>query len=254
MVDEKGAVVNSFYQFHRGAIADTLRSMLGTIDISCIGGIAMTESGPDILQDVPRYDTQIAMIAAVKKYHTEVGSILFVGGENFGLITFNKQGDYERFRSNSSCAAGTGSFLDQQAKRLNLKSIDDDFVRDIEQFKIIVTYNGRCFDVPFIEKHFSIRMNHVHIDLRFLLKSLGFSGGLKGCERQLGIDRGDLSDIDGYYAVILWNDYRRTGNEKKLKLLLDYNSADAKNLETLLVKAYNMNLKNTPFYESNKIM
>lgn len=124
VVDEKGAVVNSFYQFHRGAIADTLRSMLDTVDISRIGGIAMTESGPDILQDVPRYDTQIAMIAAVKKYHAEVGSILFVGGENFGLITFNKQGDYERFRSNSSCAAGTGSFLDQQAKRLNLKSID----------------------------------------------------------------------------------------------------------------------------------
>jgi len=27
----------------------------------------------------------------------------------------------------------------------------DDFVRDIRRFKIIVTYNGRCFDVPFIE-------------------------------------------------------------------------------------------------------
>jgi len=130
----------------------------------------------------------------------------------------------------------------------------DDFVRDIQRFKIIVTYNGRCFDMPFIEKHFSIRMNHVHIDLRFLLKSLGFSGGLKGCERQMGIYRGDLSDIDGYYAVILWNEYRRTGDEKKLKMLLDYNSADARNLEALLVKAYNMKLKNTPFYESNKIM
>jgi len=109
----------------------------------------------------------------------------------------------------------------------------DDFMRDIERFKIIVTYNGRCFDVPFIERHFGISMDHVHIDLRYLLKSLGFSGGLKGCERQMGIDRGDLSDIDGYYAVILWNDYRRTGDEKKLKMLLDYNSADARNLETL---------------------
>ncbi len=38
------------------------------------------------------------------------------------------------------------------------------------------------------------------------------------------------------------------------KLLLDYNSADARNLESLLVKAYNMKLKDTPFYESNKIM
>ncbi|MEE9913746.1 MAG: acyl-CoA dehydratase activase [Deltaproteobacteria bacterium] len=124
LLDENGAVVNSSYQFHQGAIVDTLRRMLSGIDMNRVGGIAMTQSGPDILRDVPRYDTQIAMIAAVKKYHETVGSILFIGGENFGLITFNKEGDYERFRSNSSCAAGTGSFLDQQAKRLNLKSIE----------------------------------------------------------------------------------------------------------------------------------
>ena len=124
VVDEKGAVINSFYQFHSGAISDTLRSILNNIDIRHVGGIAMTLSGPEIFSNVSRYDTQIAMIAAVKKYHAEVGSILFVGGENFGLITFNELGDYERFRSNSSCATGTGSFLDQQAKRLNLKSIE----------------------------------------------------------------------------------------------------------------------------------
>ena len=41
-----------------------------------------------------------------------------------------------------------------------------------------------------------------------------------GCERQMGIDRGDLAEIDGFYAVILWNEYRRTGDERKLKLLL----------------------------------
>ncbi|MGD0278898.1 MAG: acyl-CoA dehydratase activase, partial [Smithella sp.] len=124
LVDENCSVVHSSYQVHNGAISEKLHSMLDEIDIGRVGGIAMTLSGPEILTDVPRYDTQIAMIAAVKKYHAHAGSILFVGGENFGLITFNKQGEYERFRSNSSCAAGTGSFLDQQAKRLNLKSID----------------------------------------------------------------------------------------------------------------------------------
>lgn len=124
LMDEKGSVVNSSYQFHHGAISETLRLMLGNIDINQLGGMAMTLSGPEILHNIPRYDTQIAIIAAVKQYHEEVGSILFVGGENFGLITFNEHGDYERYRSNSSCAAGTGSFLDQQARRLNLKSIE----------------------------------------------------------------------------------------------------------------------------------
>jgi uncharacterized protein YprB with RNaseH-like and TPR domain len=123
----------------------------------------------------------------------------------------------------------------------------DDFVDDIQRFKIIVSYNGRCFDVPFIERYFRIKFDQVHIDLRFVLKSLGFSGGLKRCERQLGIDRGELRDMDGYYAVILWQEYKRTGNEKALKTLVEYNSMDARNLETLMVMAYDMKLKETPF-------
>jgi len=124
IMDEKKTIITSSYQFHHGAISETLRSMLSGIDFSLLGGMAMTLSGPEILHNISRYDPQIAIIAAVKHYHSEVGSILFVGGENFGLITFNEEGDYERYRSNSSCAAGTGSFLDQQARRLNLKSIN----------------------------------------------------------------------------------------------------------------------------------
>ncbi len=124
LVDHQGFVITSSYKFHQGAIIDTLRAVLRSYDPTSIGGVAMTISGPDIFMNIPRFDTQIAMIAAVKQYHKDVGSILFVGGENFGLITFNEEGEYERFRSNSSCAAGTGSFLDQQARRLNLKSID----------------------------------------------------------------------------------------------------------------------------------
>ena len=129
----------------------------------------------------------------------------------------------------------------------------EDFVQDIDRFKIIVSYNGRCFDVPFIEHYFRIKLDQVHIDLRYVLRSLGYSGGLKGCERQLGIDRGNLSGMDGYYAVILWHEYKKTGNEKALKMLIEYNSMDAKNLEILMVMAYNMKLKRTPFYEKNRI-
>jgi uncharacterized protein YprB with RNaseH-like and TPR domain len=50
--------------------------------------------------------------------------------------------------------------------------------------------------------------------------SLGFKGGLKGCERQLGLDRGDLKDIDGFFAVLLWGEYQRTGDQKALDTLL----------------------------------
>ncbi len=45
------------------------------------------------------------------------------------------------------------------------------FVHDIANYKVVVTYNGKCFDVPVIESFFRIKMPHAHIDLRYVLKS-----------------------------------------------------------------------------------
>jgi uncharacterized protein YprB with RNaseH-like and TPR domain len=63
------------------------------------------------------------------------------------------------------------------------------------------------------------------------------------------MDRGDLKDIDGFFAVLLWDEFRRTGDQKALETLLSYNVQDTINLENLMVTAYNMKLKDTPFYE-----
>jgi len=123
-----------------------------------------------------------------------------------------------------------------------------DFKRDIEAFGLIVTYNGRCFDIPFIETHMGISLAHIpHIDLRFILRDLGFRGGLKGSELALGIDRGGLKGVDGYSAVLLWRDFRRNKDRKALETLLAYNAKDVVNLEPLFVKAYNMKIESTPF-------
>jgi len=124
----------------------------------------------------------------------------------------------------------------------------DDFVNDVKKYKILVTYNGKTFDVPFIESYFGISLNHAHIDLRYILSSLGYKGGLKYCEFQLGMDRGGLSDIDGYFAVLLWKDYQKSGNQEALETLLAYNIQDVLNLEALMVTAYNLKMKETPFY------
>jgi len=129
----------------------------------------------------------------------------------------------------------------------------DDFIEEIYKYKVIVTYNGKSFDIPFIKHYFNIRLDHAHIDLRYVLYNLGFRGGLKGCERQLGMDRGDLSDIDGFFAVLLWDEYQRTGDPKALDTLLVYNIQDTINLESLIVTAYNMKLGQTPFYNTHLI-
>ncbi len=125
-----------------------------------------------------------------------------------------------------------------------------DFLSVIREYKLLVTFNGKCFDVPFIENYLGIRLNMAHIDLRFLLRSLGYRGGLKSCEHQLGLERTDVKDIDGYFAVLLWHDYRTRGTIQSLETLLAYNIVDTVNLETLMVKAYNLKLRETPFLET----
>ena len=129
----------------------------------------------------------------------------------------------------------------------------DDFRADIARYKVIVTYNGKCFDVPFIENDLGIKMNHAHIDLRYVLKSLGYTGGLKGCEKKLGLAREELDGIDGYFAVLLWKDFKAKKNEKALETLLAYNVTDTVNLETLMFTAYNMKLKETPFLQTHQL-
>jgi uncharacterized protein YprB with RNaseH-like and TPR domain len=148
-----------------------------------------------------------------------------------------------------SIALYDGNSIRYYVKGQNLEA----FIDDIQQYDVIVTYNGKTFDVPFIEEQFGIKLDQAHIDLRYILKSLGYTGGLKMCEMALGMDRGDLDGVDGYFAALLWLDYQQNNNAKALETLLAYNIEDVVNLETLMVMAYNMKFKDTPFCGSHQI-
>lgn len=126
------------------------------------------------------------------------------------------------------------------------------FEDDVQSFRVLVTYNGKAFDIPFIENSLNMRLNQVQLDLCHILRSLGYRGGLKGCEKQLGIARRGLEEVDGYFAVLLWKEYVRRRNERALETLLCYNIYDAVNLESLLVKAYNLKLKDSPFERTHR--
>ncbi len=121
------------------------------------------------------------------------------------------------------------------------------FIDDILRYQVIVTYNGKSFDIPFLERYFRIRLDHAQIDLRHVLGRLGFRGGLKGCEKQLGMNRGTLDGVDGYFAVLLWRRYRTYNDARALETLIAYNVEDTVNLERLMVEAYNRNILATPF-------
>jgi hypothetical protein len=123
----------------------------------------------------------------------------------------------------------------------------EDFADDILDYQLLVTFNGSCFDVPFLKRELCSELPPAHIDLRFLLASLGIRGGLKRCEKSLGLDRGVLDGADGYLAVLLWEEYRTTGEEAVLDTLLAYNVEDVINLEVLLVEACNRKMAELPF-------
>lgn len=121
---------------------------------------------------------------------------------------------------------------------VNGKNLDA-FETAVAAYDLVITFNGACFDLPFIRRNFpGISLPQGHIDLRFLLKKLGYEGGLKRIEKDMGITRGkDIEGVDGFEAVRLWWKYQR-GNEKALETLISYNSADIVNLAPLMELAY----------------
>jgi uncharacterized protein YprB with RNaseH-like and TPR domain len=118
----------------------------------------------------------------------------------------------------------------------------NDFARDVQAYRLLVTYNGKSFDLPVLRRCLRCDFPQAHIDLRHLLASLDLRGGLKNCERQLGLHRPGMEEIDGFVAVLLWRDFKRRKDPKSLETLLAYNIQDAVNLETLLVHAFNRKL------------
>ena len=120
----------------------------------------------------------------------------------------------------------------------------DELPNVLKQFKVLVSYNGKSFDIPFIKKYMNIKLDLPHLDLRHILSSLGFSGGLKSCEVQLNLPkRIGLKDVDGFMAVMLWDYYRKTKNELALETLLAYNFEDTVRLEWLMNEAFNRKVR-----------
>ena len=126
--------------------------------------------------------------------------------------------------------------------RLYVKGRDlPQFADDCRDFDGFVTFFGTGFDLPMLVRRFpslaSVFAERLHVDLCPLLKRLGYRGGLKRIEHQLGIARVPEADgLSGMDAVRLWRVYRGggRGSDDALRLLLAYNREDVANMKTLL--------------------
>ncbi len=72
----------------------------------------------------------------------DIRHILYVGASSFFIINLDENGNYQRHTANTTCASGTGSFLDLQAKRLGY-SIDE-FGKKALQAKVKPSVSTRC--------------------------------------------------------------------------------------------------------------
>jgi uncharacterized protein YprB with RNaseH-like and TPR domain len=96
---------------------------------------------------------------------------------------------------------------------------------------LLVTYNGKRFDVPFLERSFDLSIDRPHLDLIYPCRRAGLSGGLSAVESALGIGR-ENPDVSGRDAVRLWHEYE-AGDDASLETLVEYNREDTVNLRTV---------------------
>lgn len=102
-----------------------------------------------------------------------------------------------------------------------------DFLQLIDQSTLLVTFNGNCFDIPFLENTFNIpTIGCPAIDLRWICYHAGYSGGLKSIERQLSIVRpSEIQHLDGFEAVLLFERWQ-AGDDRAGRQLIRYCESD----------------------------
>ena len=139
--DEKANRLNSFYERHKGRPLNVALALLRNVTEA--GHHAINESSPysttasfhhfslSITGSAGRLIASIlglepineivAQACSTQRLFPHITTIIEMGGEDSKLIILDQSGrTLEDFSMNSVCAAGTGSFLDQQAERLRL--------------------------------------------------------------------------------------------------------------------------------------
>ena len=112
--------------------------------------------------------------------------------------------------------------------------------RELMKYKLIVTFNGSTFDVPFIKKRYpNLLPNIPNFDLRVACNRVGLNGGLKEIERKMGIRRNKVIEkMYGGDVLLLWKMYRASGDDYYLRLLVEYNEDDVFNLKKIADHVY----------------
>jgi len=113
VVNSEGKLIHTGSCHHHGEIKQSLSNLIKDVNIKKIHHVAVTNASPSYINAHKSYDEQLTIIKAAKFFHEKFDGILHIGGEKFSLSRFNTQGKYIGAKHNTSCAAGTGSFLEE---------------------------------------------------------------------------------------------------------------------------------------------
>jgi predicted CoA-substrate-specific enzyme activase len=129
IMDDCGKILEEHYTRIKGQPLQTVEKILEEIfqripadqvyslSFTGIGGKFFSELlGGHFINEI------IAQAKAIQHFYPKVRTIIDIGGEDSKLILIEEEGGHKisDFSMNTLCAAGTGSFLDQQASRLGL--------------------------------------------------------------------------------------------------------------------------------------
>ncbi len=120
VLDEQGTILKTEYVRHRGNPVRVAHEMLKKLpsdsSLSIVGSAGKYIAHAFGIKPV---NEVVALSYSTKKLCPRVKTVIEMGGEDSKLILLDN-GMVKEFSMNSVCAAGTGSFLDQQAERLFL--------------------------------------------------------------------------------------------------------------------------------------
>jgi len=151
LIDENATILYVQYKLHKGnskgVVQDFLEEIGRNYPLPEIEYGAVTGSGAKLFDEqcnINRVNEVAALVEGARMTSARARSIIEIGGQSAKYITGVGEKDSSGIRvaMNSSCSAGTGSFLEEQASRLNLRL--EDYSQYAVKAKTIPRIAGRC--------------------------------------------------------------------------------------------------------------
>ncbi len=154
-LDSRPPILLSRYERVKGrpveVVARLLRTVISLLPDGSLSGVRVTGSGGKLVADLLGVESENefkAVASAFGALWPEIQTVFEMGGENSKFISLdvdpeNGRAGINDYGTNGDCAAGTGSFMDQQANRLNfeIENVGDLVIADESKAARIA---GRC--------------------------------------------------------------------------------------------------------------